>query len=79
MDMTKKEEENELLPVNAGLMPADLVEKLDVMCAEDETKRTGFIRKLIRQEWARRQQNLLAPVDSGKKAVINKQRTSVAA
>ena len=38
------------------------------MCAEDENNRSQFIRKLIRQEWARRHQSTLLPtVDSGEK------------
>lgn len=45
--------------VNAGEMPVELVEKLDKMCETDENSRSGFIRKLIRQEWARRQQMAL--------------------
>lgn len=47
------------LQVNAGEMPVELVEKLDKMCETDENSRSGFIRKLIRQEWARRQQMAL--------------------
>ena len=59
-------DKDETLPINAGEMPIDLVEKLDAMCAEDETSRSGFFRKMIRQEWARRQQaNFLPTVDSG--------------
>lgn len=37
-------------------MEVELIEKLDKMCAEDENNRSQMIRKLIRQEWARRQQ-----------------------
>lgn len=54
--------------VNAGEMPLELVEKLDEMCAQDENNRSQFLRKLIRQEYARRQQSPLLPtVDSGEK------------
>jgi len=64
----KKDDEAQNIPVNAGEMPSELVEKLDEMCAQDENSRSGFIRKLIRQEWARRQQYPLLPaVDSGEK------------
>lgn len=52
----------ETVQVNAGEMPAELVEKLDKMCEADENSRSAFIRKLIRQEWARRQQMAL-PLD----------------
>jgi metal-responsive CopG/Arc/MetJ family transcriptional regulator len=62
-----KDEKEETQQVNAGEMPIDLVQKLDEMCAQDENSRSAFIRKLIRQEWARRQQPQLLPtVDSGK-------------
>ena len=47
------------VPVNAGEMEAELAEKLDLMCVEDENNRSQFIRKLIRQEWARRHQSTL--------------------
>lgn len=40
-------------------MELDLIEKLDKMCLADENNRSQFIRKLIRQEWARRQQMAL--------------------
>ncbi len=59
--------------VNAGEMPAELVEKLDKMCADDENSRSGLIRKLIRQEWARRQQMVL-PLET----VTNAQRKKTA-
>jgi metal-responsive CopG/Arc/MetJ family transcriptional regulator len=57
--------DTEKVQVNAGEMPVPLVAKLDAMCAEDENSRTQFIRKLIRQEWERRQQiKLSVAVDS---------------
>lgn len=66
--MAKDEKEETTVQVNAGEMPSELVEKLDAMCAQDENSRSGFIRKLIRQEWSRRQQAALLPtVDSGEK------------
>lgn len=69
----KKEDEVQNIPVNAGEMPVELVEKLDEMCAQDENSRSGFIRKLIRQEYARRQQSPLLPaVDSGEKSPVVK-------
>ena len=37
-------------------MPEELAEKLDEMVEEDESDRSKFIRKLIRQEYSRRQQ-----------------------
>lgn len=37
-------------------MSADLVEKLDAMSEADFNTRQQFIRKLITQEWGRRQQ-----------------------
>lgn len=48
--------------VNAGEMEVELVDKLDLMCVEDENNRSQFIRKLIRQEWARRHQ-LVMPLN----------------
>ncbi len=39
--------------INAEMDP-ELVEILDTMRGEDEQTRSGFIRKLIRDEWARR-------------------------
>ena len=53
------DEKEETVQVNAGEMPAELVEKLDEMCKVDENSRSAFLRKLIRQEWARRQQMTL--------------------
>lgn len=53
------DEKEETVQVNAGEMPVELAEKLDEMCADDENSRAAFIRKLIRQEWARRQQMAL--------------------
>lgn len=40
-------------------MEVELIEKLDAMCKEDENNRSQFIRKVLRQEWARRQQMAL--------------------
>jgi predicted transcriptional regulator len=40
---------------NITLDPGDLV-KLDKMCYVDDRTRSAFIRRLIRQEWERRQQ-----------------------
>ena len=40
-------------------MPAELVEKLDAMCETDEQTRSGFIRKLIRMEFQRRNGTLV--------------------
>lgn len=37
-------------------MPTELQEKLDEMVLEDDSDRSKFIRQLIRQEYARRQQ-----------------------
>lgn len=75
------DDKEETTQVNAGEMPVELVEKLDTMCAEDENSRSAFIRKLIRQEWARRQQMALPletvvthPAQRGKKI----QKTAVA-
>ena len=47
--------DEEKVQVNAGLMPVELVEQLDAMVEEDESDRSKFIRKLIRNEWQRRQ------------------------
>jgi metal-responsive CopG/Arc/MetJ family transcriptional regulator len=58
-------------------METELVEKLDTMCAEDENNRSQFIRKLIRQEWARRHQMVL-PLDKAK-AEPKRKPTAVAA
>ncbi len=71
--MAKDEKEEKTVQVNAGEMPVELAEKLDEMCAQDENSRSGFIRKLIRQEYARRQQSPLLPaVDSGEKSPVVK-------
>ena len=51
-------------------MEVELIEKLDSMCAEDENNRSQMIRKLIRQEWARRHQMEL-PLET---VVTNAQR-----
>lgn len=64
-------------------MEVELIEKLDVMCKEDENNRSQFIRKVLRQEWARRQQMALpletgvTPTQRGKKS--QKTATAVAA
>lgn len=50
----------------------ELMEKLDRMVAEEYSDRSKFIRKLIRQEWSRRFDQLalpLADVDSRKEKV----------
>jgi hypothetical protein len=39
---------------NITLEPGD-VTKLDAMCASDDRTRSAFVRRLIRQEWERRQ------------------------
>lgn len=67
--------DEEKVQVNAGEMPVELVEKLDAMCTEDENNRAQFLRKLIRQEWERRQQiKLSVAVDSSvsKTTVVKK-------
>lgn len=66
--MAKEEKDETTVQVNAGEMPVELVGKLDEMCAQDENSRSAFIRKLIRQEYARRQHSPVLPtVDSGEK------------
>lgn len=48
--------------VNIPIQEAELVAQLDQMVQENDTDRSKFVRKLIRQEWARRmlQEALLA-------------------
>ena len=66
--------DEEKVQVNAGEMPAELVEKLDAMCAEDENNRSQFIRKLIRQEWDRRA-HLPLPIKLTKKGKAHVSQT----
>lgn len=58
--------EEEMKQVNVQ-MPGELQEMLDEMVKEDESDRSKFIRKLIRQEYARRQQLSLFPPEQPKK------------
>jgi metal-responsive CopG/Arc/MetJ family transcriptional regulator len=52
------ETNEELKQVNVQ-MPVELVGKLDAMIVDDESDRSKFVRRLIRQEWGRRQQMAL--------------------
>jgi len=52
------ETNEELKQVNVQ-MPNELADKLDVMVVADESDRSKFVRRLIRQEWGRRQQMAL--------------------
>lgn len=58
-------EDQDKVQVNVQ-MSADLQALLDEMVVEDESDRSKFVRKLIRQEHARRVQQQL-PLPTGKK------------
>ena len=55
-------------------MPSELLEKLDEMVQDEESDRSKFIRKLIRQEYARRAQLPLFPPDQPKRKTNPKMR-----
>jgi Arc/MetJ-type ribon-helix-helix transcriptional regulator len=57
-------------------MPSELLEKLNEMVADEESDRSKFIRKLIRQEYARRQQLPLFPPDKPEKKTNPKIRSA---
>lgn len=71
--------EEKKMQVNAGEMETELVEKLDLMCVEDENNRSQFIRKLIRQEWARRHQPALPSLEMETGKAKSKRQQAVAA
>lgn len=69
--------EEEKVQVNAGLMPVELVEQLDTMVEEDESDRSKFIRKLIRNEWQRRQ--MMNPMAGNRPAPKSKRASQTVA
>lgn len=71
--------EEEFTQVNVQ-MSIDLRASLDKMVSEDESDRSKFIRKLIRQEYARRQaQQLPLPLPEQTKPARRQDRKPVAA
>jgi metal-responsive CopG/Arc/MetJ family transcriptional regulator len=69
--------EDELTQVNVQ-MPADLRALLDEMVSTDESDRSKFIRRLIRQEHARRQAQQL-PLPLPEKPARRQERKTIAA
>lgn len=69
--------EDELTQVNVQ-MPADLRALLDEMVSTDESDRSKFIRRLIRQEHARRQAQQL-PLPLSEKSARRQERKTIAA